>query len=60
MPHMPWLFPAVMERLASPLNVRSLVATGAIVFLSFVVTFAYRALNIRRRTAELRRMGLVL
>lgn len=54
-----WLLSAVMKRLASSFNVRSLLAAGAIGLLSFAVIFVYRAVNIRQRMIKLRKDGLV-
>lgn len=50
---------AVMEHLASSLNVRSLLAVGAIGLLSFAVIAAYRAFDIRQRMIKLQKKGLV-
>lgn len=57
--HPAWLPSAVMKRLASSLNVQSLLAAGAIGLLSFVVIVVYRGFDVRQRMIKLRRKGLV-
>lgn len=54
-----WLPFAVMKRVASSLNVGSLLAMGAIGLLSFAVIVLYRAFDIRQRMIKLRKKGLV-